>query len=101
MNRMVEKKSAPSLANTSFIVMLSAGGCCGRKIISVGAGQGVRRRRTILRLAVLWIPCREEGGAVAGGEGDHKARPERQARHIDRQHVADDHQHEGAGPRPC
>jgi hypothetical protein len=25
---MVEKKSAPSLANTSFIGLLSAGGCC-------------------------------------------------------------------------
>src|SRR5882672_1929297 len=100
MNKMVEKKSAPSLANTSFIVLLSADRVAGWKFCLVGAGQGVRRRGAILRLAILWIPCREIGGTVAGGEGDHKAGPERQARHVDRQHVAYDHQHEGAGPRP-
>src|SRR5262245_49021033 len=100
MNTMVEKKSAPSLANTSFIVLLSVDRVADTKSGSVGAGQGVRRRRTILRLAILWIPCREEGSAVAGGKGDHEAGPDRQARHVDRESVADDHQHESSIPGP-
>src|SRR5713101_6884752 len=82
-NRMVERKSVASLANTSFIVVLPHG------CRSSSHRQRIGGRSRVFCFPVLRIPPGEIDRAVAGGEGNHDSGPQRQARHIDHQAVGD------------
>src|SRR5580658_7034612 len=111
---MVEKKSVPSLANTSFIVVFSfgvsrrAGRAPARQSGSAAGAQPFtlswRAHRTGGRRElgdpVSRIPSGEIDRAVAGGERNRDPGPQRQARYIDQQHVGRRHQQVGGGPRP-
>src|ERR1700736_6569042 len=99
---MVEKKSVPSLANTSFLVSFLAVSPNSVRLISSSRQRaGGSRVSRIFRPPVRWIPFGEINRAVAGSYPDAEPDPERQAGYIDRQQVRDQHQHERAGPCPC
>src|SRR3984957_15574819 len=94
-NRMVEKKSVASLANTSFMWCSPSG----------IAESGLRQRRgggprDVPGAPVLRIPFAEVHGTVARRKGDGNPDPQGQARCIDRQDVGDQHQDQGCGPEP-